>query len=208
MRFSIFLSVVIAVTLTVVCQAGDWLNFRGPNFAGVAEGPVPLEWDAASGKNIAWKVPLPGKGPASPIVVGDRVIVTASSGPKQDRLHVICFAAADGKKLWERQFWATGRTMCHPTSAVAANSPPSRKNQSPRILYATQVATEPPTIVIKCNDARLFTDSWKRYLLGELRKRLPFAEVPIKLYFRSRPEEDAEEARPAAPTRRRVSRRA
>ena len=26
---------------------------------------------------------------------------------------------------WERQFWATGRTMCHPTSSVAANTPSS-----------------------------------------------------------------------------------
>ncbi len=119
---------------------------------------------------------------------------------------LINLAQALGKQTRERV--ATGKLNKVVRAAVAANSPPSRKNQSPRILYATQVATEPPTIVIKCNDARLFTDSWKRYLLGELRKRLPFAEVPIKLYFRSRPEEDAEEARPAAPTRRRVSRRA
>ena len=114
---------------------------------------------------------------------------------------LINLAQALGKQTRERV--STGKLNKVVRAAVAGNSPPTRKNQSPRILYATQVATEPPTIVIKCNDARLFSDSWKRYLLGELRKRLPYPEVPIKLYFRSRPEEDADEARPESPARRR-----
>jgi len=76
--------------------------------------------------------------------------------------------------------------------AVAANPPPPRRNRTPVILYATQVATDPPTIVIKCNDARLFDAGWKRYLMNAIRDQLPFPEVPIKLYFRSRPEGDDE----------------
>jgi len=76
--------------------------------------------------------------------------------------------------------------------AVAASPPPPRRNRSPVILYATQVATDPPTIVIKCNDARLFDAGWKRYLMNAIRDQLPFPEVPIKLYFRSRPEGDGE----------------
>lgn len=79
--------------------------------------------------NIAWKAPLVGRGVSSPIVVDGRVIVTASSGFRQDRLHVLCFSAATGEQLWERQFWATGRTLCHPTSAVAANTPTSDGKQ-------------------------------------------------------------------------------
>ncbi len=59
------------------------------------------------------------------MIVGDRVFITASSGPKQNRLHVLCFAATDGRLLWERQFWATGRTMCHEKTCVAAPSPAS-----------------------------------------------------------------------------------
>jgi outer membrane protein assembly factor BamB len=53
------------------------------------------------------------------------VFITASSGPRQQRLHVLCFAAADGKLLWERQFAATGRTMCHEKTCVAAPTPAS-----------------------------------------------------------------------------------
>jgi len=68
---------------------------------------------------------LPGRGPSSPIVVGDRVFITASSGAREDRLHVLCFDLNTGEKLWHRQFWATGHTACHPFGANAAPTPAS-----------------------------------------------------------------------------------
>jgi GTP-binding protein len=70
--------------------------------------------------------------------------------------------------------------------AVKRNQPRIKANRRPSILFATQVATEPPTIVIKCNDPKLIDPAWKRYLLGVLHEELPFKEVPIKLYFRAR----------------------
>ena len=86
--------------------AGDWRQFRGPHGNGVAdESNLPA---SLSDRNIAWKIDLPGRGLSSPIIVGERVFVTASSGPGQQRLHLICFNAADGSKRWERQLWATG----------------------------------------------------------------------------------------------------
>ncbi len=78
-------------------------------------------------------------------------------------------------------------------AAVVENRPPVRKNQVPKIFFSTQVATEPPTIVCKCNNPALFDNAWQRYLLGILREKLPFQEVPIKLYFRQR--EQASEQR-------------
>jgi outer membrane protein assembly factor BamB len=99
--------------------AADWLQFRSAKSNSVAQGDnLPLEW--GDGKNIAWKAELPGRGPASPIVVAGRAIVTSSSGVEQDRLHVLCFDVDSGDKLWERQFWATGRTITHPMTSVAA----------------------------------------------------------------------------------------
>jgi len=105
-------------------HAGDWRQFRGPNGNGASdETAVPTALDNTN--VLAWKINLPGEGLSSPIIVGDRVFVTCSSGQKQQRLHVICFSAVDGAKLWERQFWATGRTMCQEKTSVAANSPAS-----------------------------------------------------------------------------------
>ena len=100
----------------------DWRQFRGNDANGVAEGPA-APTTFSDTENIAWKVDLPGRGLSSPIVVGDKVFLTACSGPRQDRLHVICFSAKDGSELWHRQFWATGRTSSHPKTCVAAPTP-------------------------------------------------------------------------------------
>ena len=86
----------------------------------------------------------------------------------------------------------TGRLNKVLRAAVTGNPPPFRKNKRPKIYFGTQIGTEPPTLVVKCNDASLFDPAWKRYLLGVLREELPFHEVPIKLYLRSKGQEEKE----------------
>jgi outer membrane protein assembly factor BamB len=108
---------------SLAVQAADWPQFRGPRGNGITdESNLPSKLTPES---VAWKATLPGRGLSSPIVIGSRVFVTCSSGPKQDRLHVICFDAESGTKRWERQFWATGRTMCHDKTSVATPTPAS-----------------------------------------------------------------------------------
>ncbi|MBI3870198.1 MAG: PQQ-binding-like beta-propeller repeat protein [Verrucomicrobia bacterium] len=99
-----------------------WPQFRGPDFNGTDNaGELPAQLSASGG--IAWQTALPGRGLSSPIILKDRVYVTCSSGPKQQTLHVLCLSATDGHKIWERTFQATGRTMCHEKTSVAAPSP-------------------------------------------------------------------------------------
>jgi outer membrane protein assembly factor BamB len=110
--------------LASILVSADWTQFRGPHSNSVSrDAEPPTEWSEKD--NVAWKVDLPGRGPSSPIAVAGRVVVTCSSGVKQDRLHVLCFDGKSGKQLWERQFWATGRTLSHPSSANAAPTPTS-----------------------------------------------------------------------------------
>ncbi|NBX29307.1 pyrrolo-quinoline quinone [bacterium] len=110
--------------LAASAYAADWLEFRGPGGRGIAPTEtIRTTWSEDDG--ISWRADLPGKGASSPIVVGDLVVVTASSGPRQDRLHVLACDRATGDLRWQRTFWATGRTLCHPTSAVAAGTPAS-----------------------------------------------------------------------------------
>ena len=109
---------------SVPSRAADWPEFRGPGGRGVAAGEtIRTAWSETEG--IAWKTDLPGRSASSPIVVGELVVTTASSGSRQDRLHVIALDRATGRRRWERTIWATGRTLCHPTSAVAAGTPAS-----------------------------------------------------------------------------------
>lgn len=110
--------------LLVAMGGADWLQFRGNDNTSVStDQDLPLSWSET--ENVAWKAPLSGRGVSGPILVDGRVIVTASSGFREDRLHVFSFDAKTGELQWERQFWATGRTLHHPTSAVAAPTPAS-----------------------------------------------------------------------------------
>jgi GTPase len=70
--------------------------------------------------------------------------------------------------------------------AMETRSPRVKKSRVPKILYASQVSTEPPTIVIFVNDPTLFNPSYRRYMEGRMRKAFPFPEIPIRLVFRSR----------------------
>lgn len=54
-----------------------WPQWRGPLGNGVApHADPPVQW--GDGKNIRWKVELPGKGHSTPIVWGDRLFMTAA----------------------------------------------------------------------------------------------------------------------------------
>jgi len=124
-RITCRLSVILSGLCCVAFLTGaDWRQFRGNNVSGVAQdASVPSSFSDT--ENVAWKADLPGRGLSGPIVVGGRIYVTASSGFRQDRLHVLCFERKTGEKIFERQFWATGRTMCHPKMCVATPTPAS-----------------------------------------------------------------------------------
>jgi len=118
-----FVAVVLLLTAVSVgpVSADDWLRFRGPNGAGVYQGPdIPSEWSTK--KNLVWKLKMPGKGFSSPIVVGDKVIVTCYTGSPDNQLvrQLVCVDRHMGKALWTRdvpaalpEFRSAGRTGYH-----------------------------------------------------------------------------------------------
>jgi outer membrane protein assembly factor BamB len=111
------------VGLVVLAAAGpDWRQFRGSALVGVAAGDKAPE-QFAPDRNIAWKSELPGRGLSSPVVVGERLFLTASSGADQDRLHVLAVDVRTGRQLWQRTFWATGPSKSHPKTCMEAPTP-------------------------------------------------------------------------------------
>jgi len=79
--------------------------------------------------------------------------------------------------------------------ALEATPPPLRQNRRPKLYYATQAGTNPPTIVLFTNGPELFDHTYQRYLLKTIRDRLHFNDVPIRLYLRrrQRPDQAAQE---------------
>jgi len=117
-------------------SAGDWPGWRGPSGNGLSEErDPPLSWSADEG--IAWKIPLPGKGVSQPIIVGDRLFLTASSGPRHEQLHLLCFDTRDGQRLWERTFWGTAPTLYHAQKSSMATPTPVTDGQHVWAFYGT-----------------------------------------------------------------------
>ncbi len=108
----LLLSVLLTFGIAVATSHADWLRFRGPNGSGISSesSPTPSKWSPT--ENVKWKAALPGPGVSSPIVVGDRVLVTCYSGYGVDRQdpgdikdlkrHLICFDANTGETLWSK----------------------------------------------------------------------------------------------------------
>jgi outer membrane protein assembly factor BamB len=104
----------------------NWHQWRGPAMNGISpEGDPPIEWSET--KNVKWKIAIPGKGHATPIIWGDKIfILTAvgtdkevqaparSSEPQRGRgmpttrttkIHkfvVLALNRNDGKILWQK----------------------------------------------------------------------------------------------------------
>jgi GTP-binding protein len=71
-------------------------------------------------------------------------------------------------------------------TAVQSHAPPSKSGKRLKILYSSQVDTDPPTFVFSVNDPDLVHFSYARYLENRIREVYPFPGTPIRLTFRAR----------------------
>jgi outer membrane protein assembly factor BamB len=96
----------------------NWAQWRGPHANGISTtANPPLEW--SEGKNIKWKVEIPGRGNSSPIVWGDRLFISTAvpvgiAGDAQHaprgglqprgthRFMVMALDRKTGRTIWER----------------------------------------------------------------------------------------------------------
>lgn len=75
-----------------------WPRFRGPGGSGVADDQKPPV-EFGPDKNVKWKVPAP-PGLSSPIVAGDKLVITAFDGGK---LYTVAYDRATGKEAWRAE---------------------------------------------------------------------------------------------------------
>lgn len=74
---------IFSALLCGAASAADWPAWRGPNGDNKAasDATPPVTW--SSRQNVKWSTPLPGEGHATPVVVGDQVIVSLANRSKQ-----------------------------------------------------------------------------------------------------------------------------
>jgi outer membrane protein assembly factor BamB len=105
---------------TSAARADNWPSWRGPERNGVVrETGLPLTWGEK--QNVAWKLPLPGKGGGTPVIWGDHIFLT---GGKDSDLLLWC-VRTDGKVLWERKVGSAGRSAIRRDEANEASASPS-----------------------------------------------------------------------------------
>lgn len=115
---------VLAISLILISAytyAEDWPCWRGPRNDGTSqEAKLPLRWSAT--ENIAWRVPIPGKGHSSPIVWGDRIFVTTCIENEGLRL-LLCLSRHDGRLLWQREVLQAPLEKKHSLNSFASSTP-------------------------------------------------------------------------------------
>ncbi|MEI7733773.1 MAG: PQQ-binding-like beta-propeller repeat protein, partial [Verrucomicrobiota bacterium] len=149
----ILLGLILLQLLPATLPAADWPCWRGPDGLGVStEKSLPVQW--GKDKNIAWKTALPGKGASSPVIVGNRVYLTAQ--PTNLSLHVLAISRERGEILWDREI---GRGTLHANKLHNMASPtPMADGQHVWAMFGTG------DLACLDNDGKIL---WQRNLVQE-----------------------------------------
>jgi outer membrane protein assembly factor BamB len=114
--------------LALSASAADWPQFRGPDANGISMSKdVPVEWNESDG--VAWKLPIPGRGWSSPIIVNGRLYLTTAVGEASAgnvSLRVLCIDSIDGRIAWNVEVFRPERDEAravHTKNSLASSTP-------------------------------------------------------------------------------------
>ena len=115
--------VVLLMTRLPVTLAENWNGWRGPRGDGTSsETGVPVRWDGESGHNVAWKVEVPGKGHASPIVWEGRIFLVTCVEDTGERV-LLCLDCDTGRTIWQQTVIRAPLETLHRLNSRASSTP-------------------------------------------------------------------------------------
>lgn len=100
----------------------EWSRWRGPTGNGIAaaDQKPPTEWSAT--KNVVWKAKVPGRGHASPIIVGDNIFL-CTADKSAGTQSVVCYDRKTGNQKWMTECNQGGfATRIHPNNTHASST--------------------------------------------------------------------------------------
>lgn len=108
-------------TPPIVVSDADWPWWRGPDLDGKSrDRAAPTTWSRT--ENVAWKTDVPGRGHASPIVVGSQIFLTTADEQGQKQL-ILAFDRKTGKELWSTVAHEGGFMAKHGKNSHASATP-------------------------------------------------------------------------------------
>ena len=94
----ILIAALVLGTVSIGFTGDNWPHWRGPTANGVSdETNLPLNWSTE--ENIHWKLDLPGRSGATPIIWGDHVFVNVSDG---DSIELWAVNRTSGDVMWKK----------------------------------------------------------------------------------------------------------
>jgi GTPase len=111
------------------------------------------------------------------------VTLSAYTGAGLDRLMA---AVVEAYAVWNRRV-PTAALNRFLAQAVTANPPPAAGGRRPRLDYITQPKARPPTFVLFSSRAAALAETYRRYLVNNLREAFDLPGTPIRLTLRSKP---------------------
>ncbi|QXF80017.1 ribosome biogenesis GTPase Der [Rhodococcus pyridinivorans] len=113
-----------------------------------------------------------------------RVNISAKTGRAVQKLVPAMETALES---WDKRI-STGRLNSWLKEVVAATPPPMRGGRLPRVLFATQAATRPPTFVLFTTG--FLEAGYRRFLERRLREEFNFDGSPVRISVRVREKRD------------------
>ena len=105
----------------ITVNGENWPQWRGPRGNGVTTNKgLPAKW--SENRNVLWRVKVPGFGASSPIVWGDRIVVTSALEGGTKRV-TACYDRRSGKRLWLREVLDKDPDATSPLTGHAAPTP-------------------------------------------------------------------------------------
>ena len=102
-------------------DANDWPWWRGAERDNHAVGAQPpTTWSDT--ENIVWKVEVPGRGHASPVVCGKQVFVATADEASQEQ-QLLCYDRATGKLRWKNRLHQGNWPAIHQKNSHASATP-------------------------------------------------------------------------------------
>jgi len=108
------------MSMPLTAHAENWPGWRGPRSDGTSiEKNVTTDWNPDT---ATWKFELPGKGHASPIVWGNRILTVTAKSDTKERI-LLCLDRTSGAILWQETVVKGPLQKLHKENTYASGTP-------------------------------------------------------------------------------------
>lgn len=149
----------VSLCLIASAAAQNWPMLRGPSASGAGDDQtLPTQWDVRTGANLRWKAAIPGLAHSSPIVWGERILVTTAisskpgatfkpglygEGTASDDVSVhtwklLCLDRRTGKLLWDRTAYQGAPKEKRHIKSTYANATPATDGEVVVAFFGSQ----------------------------------------------------------------------